>query len=81
MKNGIGHVFMSVIRERTKPGHTTFIRMPSRASGRLFARPHVFTAAFDAEYDGHDERGEYPAIEDVSTICRRTSLPFPPRAL
>ena len=57
MKKGIGQVFMSVIRERTKPGHTTFMHIPSRESGRLLASPHVFTADFEAEYDGHDAIG------------------------
>jgi len=30
MKNGIGQVLRSVMRERMNPGHTTFMRMPSR---------------------------------------------------
>ena len=53
MKNGIGHVFASVMRERTNPGQTTQTSMPSGASAPRSASPHVFTQLFDAEYDGH----------------------------
>ena len=48
MKNGIGQVLRSVMRERMNPGHTTFMRMPSRASGLRKESAHAFIAAFVA---------------------------------
>src|SRR5574344_1044465 len=53
-KNGIGQVLRSVIRDRTKPGQTTFTRMPSGASAPRSAAPHAFTHALEAEYAGQD---------------------------
>ena len=49
MKNGIGQVFASVMRERTKPGQTTETRIPSGASMPRSASPQVFTQALVAE--------------------------------
>ena len=48
MKSGIGQVLRSVMRERMNPGHTTFMRMPSRASGLRKESAHAFIAAFVA---------------------------------
>ena len=48
MKNGIGHVLRSVMRERTKPGQTTDTRMPSGASIPRRERPHVLRQLFVA---------------------------------
>ena len=46
MKNGIGQVFCSVMRERTNPGQMTFTLMFSFLRSPLKAAPHAFTAAF-----------------------------------
>ena len=48
MKNGIGHVLRSVMRERMKPGQITFMRMPSRARGLRKESAQDFIAAFVA---------------------------------
>ena len=53
MKNGIGQVFLSVIRERTNPGQMTFSCMFSLAKRIRIASPYAFTQALDALYDGH----------------------------
>lgn len=49
MKKGIGQVFLSVMRERIKPGQMTFTSIPSGRSMPRRAMLHVFTHAFDAE--------------------------------
>jgi len=49
MKNGMGHVFRSVMRERTNPGQIAEMRMPSRRQCPRRASAHVLTALFDAE--------------------------------
>ena len=48
MKNGIGHVLRSVMRERTKPGQTTETRIPSGASIPRSESPHVLRQLFVA---------------------------------
>ena len=44
-KNGIGHVFSSVMRERTKPGQTVVTTIPSRRSEPRSPAPHAFANA------------------------------------
>ena len=53
MKNGMGQVFTSVIRDRMKPGQITLTLIPSFFSIPRIASPQVFTHDFVAEYDGH----------------------------
>ena len=57
MKNGIGHVFRSVMRERTNPGQTTETLIPSGFNMPRSASPHVLTQAFVAEYAGQLFKG------------------------
>ena len=57
MKNGIGHVFLSVMRERTNPGQTTDTFIPSPRSMPRSASPHVLTHDFVAEYAGQLFKG------------------------
>ena len=49
MRNGIGHVLRSVMRERTNPGQMTDTQMRSLFSMALRDSPHVFTHALVAE--------------------------------
>jgi hypothetical protein len=70
MKKGIGHVFFSVMRERTKPGQIAETRIPSLLSMPLNASAQVFTQLLVAEYEGQLLSGPYPAIDDVMSICR-----------
>ena len=48
IKKGIGHVFLSVMRERTKPGQMAETWMPSLLSMPRSANAHVFMHAFVA---------------------------------
>jgi len=57
MKNGMGHVFTSVIRERMNPGHNTLTLIPSFFSIPRIARPQVLTQDFVPEYEGQPESG------------------------
>jgi hypothetical protein len=68
IKNGIGHVFWSVIRERTNPGHIAETEIFSFRKIPLIASAQVFIQLFVAEYDGHDAIGPYPAIDAVISI-------------
>jgi len=54
IKNGIGHVFLSVIRERTNPGQMTETLMFSGFNARRRASPHALTQALLALYEGQD---------------------------
>ena len=57
MKNGMGHVLRSVMRERIKPGQITFTHIPSRLSIPRRESAQLFIAAFVAAYAGHVESG------------------------
>ena len=52
-KNGIGHVFWSVILLRTNPGQNVVTEIPSRFNRPRRAAPKAFTAALLALYAGH----------------------------
>ena len=57
MKNGIGQVLRSVMRERMNPGQITFTKMPSPFSIPRRESAQLFIAAFVAAYEGHVESG------------------------
>ena len=66
MKNGMGHVFLSVIPERTKPGHTTLTQTPSGARRPRSESPHALSAALEAAYAGQAASGaRIWRLEDV----------------
>ena len=57
MKNGIGQVLRSVMRDRMNPGQIAFTQMPSPFSIPRKESAQLFIAAFVAAYEGHVASG------------------------